>query len=149
MDPKKSLWQKFQTQENHSDLPVIKICDWGPWVLNNLSGIHYAGTLTLTLTLTQTPIPNPSPNPPPPPNPNPNPRLSSNTYVWDVPPQPNRKLLFLFFEKSKCKESVIKNIFYDLKGKATNFKPKVHCNCFVRLHQRKWYVRSPLHGNLL
>ena len=30
-DPKKSLWPKFQTQKNHSDPPVIKICEYGPW----------------------------------------------------------------------------------------------------------------------
>ena len=30
--PKKiHFWPKFQTQKNHLDPPVIKICEWGPW----------------------------------------------------------------------------------------------------------------------
>ena len=33
IDPKKSLLPKFQTQKNHSDLPVTNICEWGPWVV--------------------------------------------------------------------------------------------------------------------
>ena len=147
MDPKKSLWQKFQTQENHSELPVIKICDWGPWMLNNLSGIHYAGTLTLTLTLTpiltlvltlplpQTPILT---------------RDFLQTRMSEMYlPNQIENYFSCSLKNQNVKQVLSRIFFYDLKGKATNFKPKVHCNCFVRLHQRKWYVRSPLHGNIL
>ena len=30
-NPKNHFGPKFQTQKNHSDLPVIKICEWSPW----------------------------------------------------------------------------------------------------------------------
>ena len=43
-DPKKSqrlsqtqknpFWPKFPTQKNPSDPPIIKICEWGPWVFS-------------------------------------------------------------------------------------------------------------------
>ena len=29
---KNPFWPKCQTQKNPSDPPVIKICEWGPWV---------------------------------------------------------------------------------------------------------------------
>ena len=31
--PKKIPFAKISAQKNHSDLPVIKICEWGPWDL--------------------------------------------------------------------------------------------------------------------
>ena len=31
IDPKYYFGPKFQTQKNHSDPPVIKIWEWGPW----------------------------------------------------------------------------------------------------------------------
>ena len=31
IDPKKSLLAKMSDPKNPSDLPVIKICEWGPW----------------------------------------------------------------------------------------------------------------------
>ena len=37
IDPKNHFGPKFQTQKNHSESPVIQICEWGPWDSNTKS----------------------------------------------------------------------------------------------------------------
>ena len=40
---KNPFWPKCQTQKNPSDPPVIKICEWGPWVYTSNKKCYESG----------------------------------------------------------------------------------------------------------